>query len=127
MAPNLLKQFFCITGLVGGPFGYHNPTMTASPYSTLPRRMGSSEVNRTPAPSPFTLPNPAAAPIMEMVEGSNFCTIRGASLGRNLSLNASTNSEPTKNEVSSRRPGQNGLGICVRTPQLINDDRESCV
>jgi hypothetical protein len=104
--------------------------MTASPYSTLPRRMGSSGdgVNRSPAPSPFTLPNPVATPIMEMVEGSNFCTIRGASsLGRNSSLNVATNSEQTKNEVSLRRAGQNGLGICVRTPQLINDDRESCV
>ena len=120
-------------GLVGGPFGYHNPSMTASPFSTLPRRMGSSastsvagDGSRTQAPSPFALPNPVTAPIMELVEGSNFGTMRAASLGRNSGLNPGC-MEPSKNEVSRRPGGQNGLGICVRTPQLVNDDRESCV
>jgi hypothetical protein len=63
---------------------------------------------------------------MELVEGSNFGTMRAASLGRNSGLNPGC-IEPSKNEVSRRPAGQNGLGICVRTPQLVNDDRESCV
>jgi hypothetical protein len=162
--------------------------MTGSPYSTLPRRLGSTstsglEPTRSPITTPFTLmPNPAQAPILELTEGSNFdgmrttdashfgtmrkttndashfgtmrttesshfatgashfgtmrsttdATNRAASLGRNAGLNSSLNSsgciEPTLKEVPRRPPGTNGLGICVRTPQIAtNDDRESCV
>jgi hypothetical protein len=64
--------------------------------------------------------------IIELNEGPNLGAMRTSSLGRNAALGVGC-SEPTKPE-SARLPAHPaGLGICVRTPQLINDDRESCV
>lgn len=91
--------------MMGGPFGYHNPTLTASPFSTLPRRIGTLEGTRPQVSLKKSLlsklnfnenlnqiqypsPNKLNGPIMELTEvtssfGGGF---RAASLGRGSSL-----------------------------------------
>lgn len=108
-------------GLVGA--SYYNPTMTASPYSTLPRKPGTGP-HCGPLP-PMMVPNPAlAAPIMEMSERpTGLGMMRAGSLGRNAALNngRADNSKPDLAHLH----GPNGPGLIPRT--LQRDDRESCV
>ncbi len=99
---------------------YHNPGLTASPYSTLPRRPGGG-------PLGFGVPPPIMAstvgrnsPLLELTGYT-----RSSSLGRNSSLTikeepdnvANTNSATNSKKISN---------TSVRAP-LLNDDRESCV
>lgn len=106
------------------PHSYHNPSLMASPYSTLPRRPGSSTSNSNGGQRGHHPPIMAStvgrnSPLLELTGGSY--SNRSSSLGRNSSL-LPTASEAAAN--ANKRPS--GLTMSVRTP-LLDDDRESCV
>lgn len=88
---------------------YHNPTLTASPYSTLPRRPGS----RGGPPPLMAATVGRNSPLLEMTSTGSYS--RSSSLGRNSSLGQKLD---TTSDVKR--------GVNVRTP-LLDDDRESCV
>ena len=125
------------------PHTYHNPTLMASPYSTLPRRPTSSSsgasgagANRGQHGGHAGCPPPIMAsavgrnsPLLELTGvGSNN---RSSSLGRNSSLfnNISEKQQlqtcPDKFRQVSRPPPQ--LNSQQQIMDNTSDDRESCV
>lgn len=95
------------------PHTYHNPTLMASPYSTLPRkpgnRGGGGLGGQGGGPPPIMASSIGRnSPLLELTGVSSN---RSSSLGRNSSL------IPATSEANKRPKG---------TP-LLDDDRESCV
>jgi hypothetical protein len=99
------------------PHSYHNPTLMASPYSTLPRRPGSASRGGPPTIMATTLGR--NSPLFELT-GASYD--RSSSLGRNNSL-VTDQQQPLKRP---QQPQQLPTAVSVRTP-LLDDDRESCV
>ena len=110
------------------PHSYHNPTLMASPYSTLPRRMAAHSSAHSPGHGPAGagrngLPIMASAvgrnsPLLELT-GVN-STLRSSSLGRNMLL--------SNVEKDIKKSTNNPTSTTVRSPLLESgDDRESCV
>lgn len=84
------------------PHSYHNPTLMASPYSTLPRR----PTQRSGPPPIMASAVGRNSPLLELTGVSNN---RSSSLGRNSSLFAAAANTDKKSSP------------------LMDDDRESCV
>lgn len=149
---NRQNQFFQrITDGKGSPslghFSYHNPALTASPYSTLPRRPGAK-----PATSSRNMPQDAFGPGMNalksgsnsystdknsplMLELSTVNSFRGghntSSLERKQRQNFSTPMSLISQPSSSTPPSIKSKvasiqRVTAKTP-LLEDDRESCV
>jgi len=124
------------------PHTYHNPTLMASPYSTLPRRptsssSGASSANRGQPQQPHHDLRGCPPPIMASAVGRNSPLLeltgvggsnnRSSSLGRNTSLfNHIANQDRTSLDKFKQVTRQSAL-----SPQQNNgntsDDRESCV
>ena len=117
--PTRLENQRCSSPQV--PHSYHNPTLMASPYSTLPRRMTSQ--SQAGMHSPINGPGRNGLPIMASAVGRNsplleltgVNSIRSSSLGRNMLLS---------NVEKDIKKSTNNT---VRSPLLESDDRESCV
>jgi len=131
-------------GRAGSPsfFSYHNPTLTASPYSTLPRRLQQpqhqdsanfcqhgafqpqQQVFRPVFAAGRGSPAPGSVPLVDLASSAastplgSFAAARHAAAAR-----ASPCSSPASSAVANLpRPTK----ITARTP-LLEDDRESCV
>ena len=109
------------------PHTYHNPTLMASPYSTLPRRPGAATTTAAAAiRGPPALPIMASAvgrhsPLLELTGVSNN---RSSSLGRHSSL---LHSSGTVNEKDNKKMSSSVRSPLVASTAVDNDDRESCV
>ena len=115
------------------PHTYHNPTLMASPYSTLPRRMAAHNSAGASIHSPGHGPAGGGGrnvlPIMASAVGRNSplleltgvnSTLRSSSLGRNMLL--------SNVEKDIKKSTNNTTTTTVRSPLLESgDDRESCV
>ena len=99
-----------------GPHSYHNPALTASPYSTLPRRPLNGH-----APPPLMAASVGRnSPLLELTGYG-----RSSSLGRNSSLTIKEEPEnfgPSANTSKNQKISNTSL----RSP-LLTEDRESCV
>lgn len=145
------------SGRVGSPsfFSYHNPTLTASPYSTLPRRMQhptsvsglpmtaqpSASHHQTPLSpfspfSPSRMPLGAAgrnSPLMDMIAEQPLEPFNGhSSLPRDRILvpSAVGSHKQLQQQQQKKSPVSVPAAtpkVSSRTPLLDRDDRESCV
>ncbi|XP_059086678.1 roundabout homolog 1-like [Tigriopus californicus] len=106
-------------GRVGSPsyFSYHNPTLMASPYSTLPRRMpnGTNEFSTVNSISGNRGRN---SPLLNIVEHS-MDTFHTGSLQRNVSMLSPSIVGTTSSTKSNK--------LATKAALLKPDDRESCV
>ena len=94
------------------PHTYHNPTLMASPYSTLPRKMAAAASNGRAFGGPPPIMASSIGRNSPLLELTGMSSNRSSSLGRNTNL-------PTSEVVGNlMRP--------KGTP-LMDDDRESCV
>ncbi len=104
------------------PHSYHNPTLIASPYSTLPRRpQAASMVVRNGPPPIMASAVGRNSPLLELTGVSNN---RSSSLGRNTSLHHTVASSSAAGSSVLNNGGR--PPVAVRSP-LMDDDRESCV
>ena len=130
-----------------GHFSYHNPALTASPYSTLPRRPGGKPTNSSSnmsqdayGPGMNNMKNQSKSYSTDknspmMLELSTVNSFRGghntASLERKQRQNFSTpvsliSQPPSSTPTSLKSKVASIQRVTAKTP-LLEDDRESCV
>ena len=105
-------------GSPGALFGYHNPTLMASPYSTLPRRAGGASAGANATVTGRHSP----ALMSRLNNGSG--GLRGTPEPPTLLELAEPIGWPPSG--GQMNPAAAVLKVSARTP-LLEDDRESCV
>ena len=127
-----------------GHFSYHNPALTASPYSTLPRRPGAKPVGgrnilqdnngqtiNSVTNGPILYSNSADKHSPLMLELGSLNSFRGgqtSSLERkqNPNFSSQVNAMPPHPSPSRSNKVATVQRVTAKTP-LLEDDRESCV
>ena len=127
-----------------GHFSYHNPALTASPYSTLPRRPGAKPIGgrnilqdnngqtiNSVTNGPILYSNSADKHSPLMLELGSLNSFRGgqtSSLERkqNPNFSSQVNAMPPHPSPSRSNKVATVQRVTAKTP-LLEDDRESCV
>ncbi len=120
-------------------FSYHNPTLTASPYSTLPRRLNNGAAANAPPTTQQTLHSPQLSrafgrnspqqppALLELMSTSSPSSSSATPLA-SFSAAAGRPVVPprSRNTALATASAASSSKITARTP-LLEDDRESCV